>query len=521
LASLIVLAVAPWLRDGWGFPGPLASLLMAPGLSLLGALLALARLPGEQEVLLAADHWSGAAGGIASAYEIQRTAPESPFAVPLHRRARAAAQRPVPPPRHLGWWLAALVLMLAALPVSRHLYAEAVATPRAVVELAEVRPEEAQSVAEDAAQVAEEAAELNAPVLERLAADIARSARNAATRPPAEPALREANALLDRLRARQDTSDRLAQTRADLAAREATRPLAESLAAMDLRALDLAAARLSESILEGDQSAYEDARRAAEVAMRTAGSDEHQARAAQRLSELLKEMSPSAREALRGQRLSEMAERGLRPEQMEAALKALEVMDKELLKKALEEFARAASALRDLDLSGLDLADLSPEELRGALERAAELLQRLQLDAETLRDMLRQGRDFPGLQDAAMRMAGQGAQGMPQWAMEILGLAPAQGNDGGHVPNRPGERSSPVPREGEPDDADRVYVADTGDGDTQPGRREQLDTDGAQGEQARRVDTGRRLEGAGADAYDPVESLPRRYREAARRYFER
>jgi hypothetical protein len=217
----------------------------------------------------------------------------------------------------------------------------------------------------------------------------------------------------------------------------------------------------------------------------------------------------------------------------------------------MEEFAQAASPLRDIDpraaedlLKQLDMGKLSPEDAQKLAQAARELSERLQVDAETLREMLRKGREFEGLEGAAReamkRAQAEGNQpgegSVPDWARREAtdemkkawresqgeGGQPSSGGSGqGKGEGSSTTKGNPT-RELEGGVEAGVETTDTGRGKRDPDAEEnELDPTKAGDETANRNETGREGASKGVNTRDDQSHLPRRFREAARKYFER
>jgi hypothetical protein len=169
--------------------------------------------------------------------------------------------------------------------------------------------------------------------------------------------------------------------------------------------------------------------------------------------------------------------------------------------------------------------------------------------------MLKDGREFEGLDKAAEEMVkkmgeqGQpsGPQEIPEWAKDAVPEEWARewaktekpggenrGTGGGERdPSSEGDKAGggkggkanggdptkPVDGNGKEEGVD---TTDTGEGDKDPdAKEERLDPNKAGDEKANRDTTGRSSDSSGINTRDEEERLPRRYRDAARKYFER
>ncbi|MBX3460678.1 MAG: hypothetical protein KF696_12065 [Planctomycetes bacterium] len=563
LLALVLVIASPWLRQWMGehwFWITLGAPVLLPA---LWAALAWMRKPDQRTTVLAADAWSGAKGEVVSAFELRRRDPDSPFAAPVTAKAlESLKSRRLPEPPLMRKLLVAMLVLLALVPLSRVVHAELQQDKeeekqREQAAKTDVDPELAAKLAREAGNAAERAKELGARPQERLADDIEQLARNAqAGGQDKERALREANSLVDRARAQRDAQEGRERARQALKDNPASKRLAEAMENSDARQTQQAINELVESARNPDGSidpkAAAEIREAIKEAAAGAPHDPALRRAAEKAAEALKDRQGAeqrAREQMQGS--------GASPEEIEAAIEAMRKVDAETLKKALEELANAASPLRDIDpqtaqelLKRLQQGQIDPEQARRLAEAARELAQRMELDAETLREMLRQGRDFEGLEEAArnaLERAQQegrtpGEEGVPDWAKgaipeelrkqweEARGRrGPGRDGEGGEgrkgegggEDSRNGGTGKPREIEGGGTEAG-VDTKDTGRGEKDPdGEMTELDPEKAREEKARRDASGREATSRGVDTRNDTDHLPRRYREAARKYFER
>jgi hypothetical protein len=576
--ALVVVIAAPWLRDSTGLPGYWLTILLPVIFPAIYVAYALFKRPNDLTVVLAADAWCGAEGSIVSAWELEREQPNSPFVKPVVLKAvNKLNQRRLPEPPLLRKMMIAVLVLLALVPLSRYVHAqmqEAEQEDKAEEEArkVDVPPKEAEKLAEDAGLAAELAKKLGATEQEKLADDVEEAARKAqAGGQDKERALREANSLVDRAEAQLEANDRREKAREELNNHEATRELAEAIEDVDSRKTSEAARELANDVFgkDGiDETKAEEIKRAVEEARNQSPQDPRLRRAAENVERLLDPKNLENAGKRREEMKEQMEGEGLDPEQVAAALEKLQQMDQKALEKALEELAKAASPLRDMDGSGkemesllekLDAGEISPEEAKRLAEAARQLSERLELDAEALREMLKDGREFEGLDKAAEELVkkmgeqGQpsGPQEIPEWAKEAVPEEWARewaktekpggetrGTGGGERdPNDPnskegegagggkggksngGDPTKPVDGNGKEEGVD---TTDTGEGDKDPNAKEErLDPNKAGDEKANRDATGRSSDSSGINTRDEEERLPRRYRDAARKYFER
>ncbi|MCB9895205.1 MAG: hypothetical protein H6839_12195 [Planctomycetes bacterium] len=581
LVALVLVLVAPWLRDLVGLPGYWATIAIPLVLPAIYVAYVLIRRPDERTIVLAADAWCGAEGSIVSAYELEQEHPDSPFIQPVVARAIARLHHSrLPEPRSMRLLLVVLAVMLTLLPASRFLHAQMQAADEEdkqeeLARKVDVPPKDAENLAKDAAATSEKAREIGAKQQEKLADDLEQAARNAqAGGGDKERALRDANSLADRARAQTEAQKRRDAAREGMKDNSATSELAEAIENSDPGETQKAIDKLVEQVYREDGSIdIERARQlrdAIEKASKEAPQDAQLRRAAETLAEKLDPATLKRTEERREKTAGEMSGDTLDPEAVAEAMKKLNEIDKRALENALEELSKSASPLRDLDVNGkemeellkkIDAGKIDPEQAKQMAEAARELSERLELDAETLKDMLKEGKDFGGLEKAAEEMLKNMPEGaeapgpdqIPEWAKDAVPEemkkawqeARGSGNDnrdgagkikGANDNPRPddveegngggkggkgtgGETARPVDGEGKEGGVDST---DTGQGDKDPNKDpEHLDPTKAGGEKATRDATGRKSSSSGINTRDEEERLPRRYRDAARKYFER
>ena len=577
LIALVIVIAAPWLRDATGLPGYWLTILLPVILPAFYIAYAMLRRPNDRTVVLAADAWCGAEGSIVSAFELEREQPDSPFVKPVVQKAiNKLNQRRLPEQPMLRKALITLLVLFALVPLSRYVHAEMQESEKEdeaeeQARKVDVPPKDAEELAKEAGLAAELAKKLGADQQEKLADDVEEAAKNAqAGGADKERALREANSLVDRANAQTKANEMREDARESLKGHEATRELAEAIENVDSKEADKAAGEMAREVFQPDggvnEGKAEEIKRAVEEAAAEAPQDPRMRRAAENVEKLLEPGNLENAEKRREELKKQMEGEGLSPEQIEAALEKLNQMDQKALENALEELAKAASPLRDMDPSGkemeellkkLESGEIDPEEAKRLAEAAKALSERLELDAETLREMLKDGREFEGLDKAAEEMVkkmgaeGQpsGPQEVPEWAKEAVPeewakewaeaeKAEREGSSGNKGdPKNPGEDegdkagggvggksnsgdpTKPVEGGGKEEGVD---TTDTGEGDKDPNAKEErLDPTKAGDEKAGRDTTGRNSDSKGINTRDEEERLPRRYRDAARKYFER
>jgi hypothetical protein len=562
VVALLLVVGAPWLRGYWGEYAFWITLALPVALPGAWVLLAWFSRPDRRTTVLAADQWCRAGGSVVAAWELEQANPDSAFAGAVAARGIKALQsRHMPEPRLLRRLLVLMLVLVALVPLSRIVHAElqedkAEELERERAAKTDVKPESAAEVAEDAGRAAEQAKEIGARQQERLADDIEQLARNTQAGPvDKERALREANSLADRAKNQQEAQDGRANAREALGENPFTRELAEALENADSQAtreaLDKVAKQLKDESGKIDAAAADELRKAVEQAAARAPLDPALRRAAEKLSGMLDKQALEERARKEAQAKRSMTEQGMDPAAIEKALEAIRGMDEAALRKAMEEFAQAASPLRDIDpraaedlLKQLDMGKLSPEDAQKLAQAARELSERLQVDAETLREMLRKGREFEGLEGAAReamkRAQAEGNQpgegSVPDWARREAtdemkkawresqgeGGQPSSGGSGqGKGEGSSTTKGNPT-RELEGGVEAGVETTDTGRGKRDPDAEEnELDPTKAGDETANRNETGREGASKGVNTRDDQSHLPRRFREAARKYFER
>lgn len=577
LVALLVVIFAPWLRDGIGLPGYWLTIALPLAFPLAYVFFTLLRRPDDRTVVLAADAWCRAEGSIISAWELEREHPESPFNKPVADKAvRMLDNHRLPEPPLLRKALVALLVMLALLPLSRFVYAQMQESEQdeqkqAAERKVDTPPEEAEKLAQEAAAAAERAKQLGAKQQEQLADDLEQAARNAqAGGQDKERALRDANSLVDRAKAQTEAQQRREEAREALAESEATRDLAEAIQRSDHQAARTEIEDLVEQVYNKDgridPARAEELRQAVQKAREQAPQDARLRRAAETLEQLLEQQALEQAQQRREQTEKDMRASGMDPEAVKQAMEKLQDVDERALARALEELAKAASPLRDLDVSGremeellkqLEAGKLDPSQAEEMAEAARQLSERLELDAETLREMLKDGREFEGLKKTAEEMMKNMPEGerptgpdqVPEWARQAMpedwkqawkqagkeGREPGKGTgsrQGSGEDGREGPDGGKGAGEGKTGDPTRpvegggieegVETSDTGQGEKDPDKDpERLDPNKAGDEKARREGSGRSAESSGLNTRDEEERLPRRYREAARKYFER
>ncbi len=555
-AALTVVVAAPWLGQ---FAGPYTYwvILFIP-LLLPAALVVLAwlRRPDFNTVVLAADRWSAGQGGIAAAWELRGTSQSQPFAEAVAARAVSSLrQQRIPEPRAMRRLLLAMLLLLALMPLSRVIYAQVRANDnegKQTTTRTSVKPQDAAMLAKDAGLVAEQAGRIGAAQQERLAEDIEQLARNLQAGPiDKERALRDANALADRAASQTESRAQRQEARDLLAGNDATRELAQALKAIDSAAINNALDAIANDLRQPDGGLNAEAagklRAAIQQAADAAPTDPAIRRAAEKVQSLLDDHAIGERRRREQQAQETMQRQGLDEQAIQKGLDALRSLDQEAIRAALEQFADAASVLRDIDpkaakdlLRRIQSGQTDPEQAKRMAETASELARRLEINAETLRELVRQGQQFEGLEQAARealeRMQQQGgvtgAEAVPDWARRAAQDAMRQGGQGsagdqGSASDGPGGDGG-EPDTGKPSPAIEggeragVETPDTGRGEKDDQSDPQrLDPEKAGDEAAGRDLSGRQSQSSGVNTRSSHEQLPRRFRDAARRYFER
>lgn len=576
LLAVIIVIAAPWLRDTLGAPDYLATLALPLVLPAAYVAWIWLRRPDMGTIVQAADAWSGNTGAVVSAHELGRQHPDSPFVRPNVERAVALVRSAaLPEPRPLRWALTALLVMVGLVPLSRWAHAQMQDQKHEEEKKEEARktdvpPAEAGKLAKEAGAAAEKAKSAGATAQEKLADDIEQAARNAqAGSQDKERALREAHSLVDRARSQQDQQSARQDARDALKRSDAAGELAKAIENVDPKAVEAEARKLAEGLQnpEGgiDSAKARELRSAIEEARRNAPNDPALRRAAEALNQALSEQAQRNTRDSRNNLKKALEEQGKTAPEVDEALKRLNELDKQALARQLEELARQLSPLRDLDPSGKQMEELlkqikdariSPEQAKELAEQARELSKRLQIDAETLRKMLQEGKKFEGLEEMAREMVKQAQeQGQPmqpgevpdwvegampkEWKDAARNGQPRQGSgqegkDGGQGSSTQqgsgegkegggtggtGKTLRPVDGEANKEGLDST---DTGQGEKNPeGKEERLDPNKAKDETARRGTTGNEGTSQGVNTKEEEERLPRRYRETARKYFER
>lgn len=273
---------------------------------------------------------------------------------------------------------------------------------------------------------------------------------------------------------------------------------------------------------------------AVERAAAAAPQDAELRRASERVAGMLDDAAGAERKRREQQAVHSMREQGLSEAAIERALETMRKMDQESLRRALNEFCKACNNSgggnsMDRVLQG----ELSPEQARALAEAGRELAERLELNAETLREMLQQGGGFEGLEEMARRAferaqanGGEPSEGSsPEWARghapEEVQRAWQEGrstDSGGHSPNRRNAAHGDVG----PGRTAQVDVAADSRGEKDPDAEKQaLDPNKAAEESASREASGRNATSRGIGAEAETDRLPRRFRSAARLYFDR
>lgn len=542
-AALLVVVAAPWLQPMVGLPLYWITLGLPVLLPLLWVAAAWLRLPDERTIVLAGDAWSGAKGEIVAAWELERNAPGSPFAAPLVNSARQKLSKlRLPEPRWMRKLLVATLLLLAMVPLSRVARGELLpgngTGGLARANAAEVKPQDATAIEKDAAEAAKQADRIEANGQRQLAEDIAQLARDArAGSKDKEHALREANSLVDRAASQLESRERMERVRESLADSEATQAMAEAIDAADPAALQSSIDEIADKITSDGAFSPELAAEVKEALERAAAEAPQNAelrRAAESAANVLDRSAAEERARREEQARQSMTEQGLDPAAIERALETMRRMDNEALRRALSEFCKACNGGDDGALMDrVQQGELSPEQARALAEAGREMAERLELNAETLREMLQQGGNFEGLEEIARRAFEQsqangrrrGENASPEWARE---QAPEQvqreweeaaaAGSGGHSPNRRNADSAEV---GPSRTAQVDVEGDSGREDDPDAEPQELDPNKAREESTGREASGRDATSRGIGAEDDTDRLPRRFRTAARLYFDR
>lgn len=613
--ALVLVIAMPWLRDWLGLSGDAAywiALAVPIVLPALYAGVVLFVKPPEREQVLAADYWFGRTGSIVSAWEMESRRPGDPFVEPISRQARALMHRkPLPEPRWLRRALLALLILLALTPLSRWAYAQFEESRKQEQEekkarKPEVKAEDAEQIAKSAGKAADKAKEIGAKQQESIADDLENIAnRQRAGADDKEKAMRDANAVADRAKAqaegqrdRQDARDALKGSPAD--------ELRKAVESHDPKRIEKAVRDLTESIYkengEIDTATAREVQKGVEQARREAPNDAAIKKAADALEEQLRRArergdrpneQAKAEEALR----ERMARQGATSKEVEEAVEQARKeaqerrrVDAQEMRRALEELAKAIDPKRDIDPTGrraeeirrrIENGEISPKQAEEMVKAAREIAKQIEIDAETLREMIKQGKDFEGLEEIAKRIAEQagkdaqagdpqiGPEDVPDWVRKAMEdpqwqeiarkLAEkaaarkgetgpgAEPKDGGRD-GKDGARADGRGKDGNPADGtgkdgggggearggdgttvepgevrkEGVEVKDTGKGEKDPdSERKELDAKRAAEEKAAREATGRKGSSDDVNTREELDRLPRRYRDAAKKYFER
>ncbi|MHC4840854.1 MAG: hypothetical protein ACYTDT_07795 [Planctomycetota bacterium] len=546
--ALAILVAAPWLREWLGLPGFWISFSLPVILPGIWIAYSIRDLPDRRAAAMLADSWHVTQGTVTSAWELEQQDADSPFLSPVKQRAeRHLKQVQVPVPTLAVRLMIAFVVLVACLFVSRSVHAyfadeEQKAEQQAAENTVAVSEQEADKLADDAAEAAEKAKELETKAQEQLADDIEQAARNAqAGGDDKSEALQEANALKDRADNQVEAHENREAARDTLEDHAVARDLADAIKDLDTKKINFEIKDLAEDVHRPDGSIdIEKAkalREAVEEAKEKAPLDHKLQRAADALQFALDDnalkRSMDKRKELEQQ--AEDAELG--PEAKEAAKAAKEILknaDKKFLEQALKDFADQASELRDAK-QGDDLKELQkmleegkidPKDAKELVKQAQELSKRLQLDADALKKMLQEGKDFEGLEELAKEII-KGQQGQPipkgdeqpDWVRKGADTESGSGSGKGKDSTKSGERSS---REVEGGEEVGVDTTDTGEGTKDPdAKEEELDPNKATDEKAGRDTTGNKSDSKSINTREDRARLPRKYKDAARKYFER
>jgi hypothetical protein len=638
--SLPVVIAMPWLREWLGVSRDAAywfALALPVALPAFYAGVVLFIKPPEREQVLAADYWFGDSGSIVSAYEMERQRPGDPFVQPIARQARALMHdKPLPEPRWLRRALLALIILLLLTPLSRWAYAQMEEhkqedEKQKQAKKPDVKPQDAEQIAKSAGEAAEKAKKIGSKQQEDLANDLEEVAnRQRVKADDKETAMRNANAVTDRAKAqvdaqedRQDARDALKDSPAE--------ELRKAVESNDPKRVEDAARRAANSVYkengEIDTATAKALQEAIEEARRAAPDDASVKKAAEALEEQLQRARdkggrPNEQKQAETALREKMGAEGASSEDVEKAIDEMRKTSEERrqveaqeLKRALEEVAKAIDPKRDIDPSGkraeeirrkLEKGEISPEQAEEMVKAAREIAKQMEIDAETLKEMIKQGKDFEGMEEIAKRIAEQakkdaqngdpqvGPEDVPDWVRKAMEdpewqeiakkmaekVAERKGEPGQPGDRKPGPDGKPVdgsnpdgkPGEGKagpdgkpidggnsgegkvgpdgkpvdgsgrdggggkgettgPDGKpidpkevrkEGVDVKDTGKGEKDPdAERKELDAKKAAEEKAAREATGRKGTSDDVNTKEELDRLPRRYRDAARKYFER
>ncbi len=530
-ASLALIAAAPWLALDF------VVLIALPALLPLAfAATALATGPGRREAAILADFWTQGQGSITAALEL---APDNPFLPRVQERALHSLRAGrIPAPGALRYALTCVLVLAALLPLSRHAHATWAGQNGPVVKSdrdlkPEIEPGHAAVIARSAARAAEAAKSLHAPGPESLADAVEDAARRAqAGADDKERALRNANSLVDR--ARRQTRDQQARelVREQLAAGEATRAIADAAKSPDPAALDKAANDAAKSLFNGANVDRSHAAELRDALQKAAAAAPHDAQLKQAAADAMKELSPeklAAAEAALARKHEELKSRGAADEVIAREMEQAGQQAGAGLRESLKALGQAAHLMKDLDPEGKLAKDVLERMMReGGGDRLAEMAEQarkmssqLQFDAETLREMLKHGRNFPGLEEHARQLMEKSLKdgkpmdpsGLPRWGQDAL--PEEMRKAAAHNRAKNADTGSGRKRTG-------VDVETRRDGPVDPeGKTIRHDPSKAPDETSRLNPTGTRTVGGSAEPVDDLDRLPRRYRDAARKYFDR
>lgn len=644
--ALPVVIAAPWLRDWYGMPGYWATMALPIILPAFYAAIVLFVKPAEREQVLAADYWFGDTGSIVSAYELEKARPGDPFVEPVSRQAQSLMHdKPLPEPRWLRRALIALVILLLLTPLSRWAYAQMEERKQEdekqkQAKKPDVKPADAEEVAKSAGEAAEKAKAIGSKQQEKLAEDLEEAARRAqAKADDKEKAMRDANAVADRAKAQAQGQEDRQAARDAMKDKGAAEELRKAIESNDPRRVEEAIRKITDEIYkengEIDTATANEMKKAVEAARQAAPNDPAVKRAADAADEQLKKAKEKGEHPDAEKKAEEALENKMRQDDPKVTGAEIERAKEEMrrenaerrqveaaeMKKALEELAKAIDPKRDIDPTGkraeeirkqVEKGEITPEQAEAMVKAARELAKQMEIDAETLKEMIKQGKDFEGMEEVAKRIAEQakkdaqdgkptiGPEDVPDWVkkamqdkewQEIAKKLAKEAAERKGEPGQPGEGKEGKPGEGKVgpdgkpiDDADGkpgdtkigpdgrpvdggegkvgpdgkpidgkdgsgkdggggkgettgpdgkpidpkevrkegVDVKDTGKGEKDPdAERKELDAKKAAEERAKREATGRKGTGDDVNTKEELDRLPRRYRDAARKYFER
>ncbi len=622
--ALPVVIAAPWLRDWYGLPGYWATMALPVILPAFYAAIVLFVKPPEREQVLAADYWFGDTGSIVSAYELEKARPGDAFVEPISRQARSLMHdKPLPEPRWLRRALIALAILLLLTPLSRWAYAQMEEhkqedEKQKQAKKPDVKPADAEKIAKSAGEAAEKAKEIGSRQQEKLAEALEDAARRAqAKADDKERAMREANAVADQAKAQSNGQKERQAARDAMTGSPEAEELRKAIESNDPERIEEAIKKASEEIYkkngEVDTATANEMRKAVEAARRAAPNDPAIKRAAEAAEEQLRKAkvkgeNPNAERNAEDALRKKMTREGAKGDEIEKAVNEMRrenderrKVDSAEMKKALEELAKAIDPKRDIDPTGkraeeirkqVEKGEITPEQAEAMVKAARELAKQMEIDAETLKEMIKQGKDFEGMEEVAKRIAEQakkdaqngkpniGPEDVPDWVKKAMedkewqeiakelakkaaerkgdpGDAGEEGQPGEGKEGKPGEGKEGQPGEGKtgpdgkpfegdgsgkdgggsgetkvgPDGKpidpktgkpEGVDVKDTGKGEKDPDAlKKELDAKKAAEEKAAREATGRKGTGDDVNTKEELDRLPRRYRDAARKYFER